>query len=164
MKIVRSIDNFLKRIEESLLISMVILMVVLAFLQVVLRNVFSLGIIWADLFLRHLVLWVGLMGAVLVTRERRHIKIDILTKIIPEKAKPPLNLFTDIVSLFVTILLTKASYTFVMSEKIGGSILFLNVPTWTMELMIPIGFALMAFHFLLGIVETLFGIAKKEGQ
>ena len=59
MKIVRSIDNFLKRIEESLLISMVILMVVLAFLQVVLRNVFSLGIIWADLFLRHLVLWVG---------------------------------------------------------------------------------------------------------
>lgn len=164
MKIVRSIDSFLKKIEESLLISMVILMVFLAFFQVVLRNVFSLGIIWADVFLRHLVLWVGIMGAVLVTRERRHIKIDILTKVIPEKAKPPLNLFTDIVSLIVTILLAKASYTFVMAEKMGGSILFLNVPTWVMEIIIPIGFLLMALHFLLGIVETLFGIVKREGQ
>ena len=162
MRILKEINQFLKRIEETLLISLVILLVFLAFFQVLLRNVFSAGIIWADIFLRQLVLWIGLLGAVVVTSERRHLKIDVFSKLISDKKRPMLNLGIDSFSLFITILLTKASYVFVMSEKLGGSTLFLNVPAWVMESIIPIAFALMSFHFLLRIFEGILGIIKRE--
>lgn len=164
MKIFKDVDQFLKRIEEALLISLVILMVLLAFFQVLLRNIFSSGIIWADIFLRHLVLWVGLLGAVLVTRERRHIKIDIFSKFFSDNIRPMINLGIDSISFFITVLLTKASITFVMSEKLGGSILFLRVPTWTMELIIPIAFALISLHFLLRISEGIYEMLEKESK
>ncbi|HUU50072.1 MAG TPA: TRAP transporter small permease [Nitrospinota bacterium] len=164
MQIFKDIDQFLKRVEETILISFVILMVFLAFFQVVLRNIFSAGIIWADIFLRHLVLWIGLLGAVLVTSERRHIKIDIFSKFFSEKAQPKIYLGMDTLSLFVTILLTKASYTFVVSEKLGGSLLFLNIPTWVMESIIPIAFALISLHFLIRIFEGIYEIVRKESR
>jgi TRAP-type C4-dicarboxylate transport system permease small subunit len=163
MKTIKNLDDFLRILEEGLLIALVIVMVLLAFFQVLLRNVFSAGILWADVFLRHLVLWIGLLGAVLVTRERRHIKIDILNKTIPERTKPAVDLFIDIVSLVVSVLLTKASFTFVAMEKAGGAVLFLNVPTWVMELIIPVAFFLISFHFLLRIGTGVSIIVKGEG-
>lgn len=162
MKILRGIDQFLRKTEEILLISLVILLVFLAFFQVLLRNIFSAGIIWADIFLRQLVLWIGLLGAVVVTSERRHIKIDVFSKLISKKKRPVVNLVIDSFSLFITILLTKASYVFVMSEKLGGSTLFLNIPAWVMQSIIPIAFALISFHFLLRIFEDILEIVKKE--
>ncbi|MEJ2722735.1 MAG: TRAP transporter small permease subunit [bacterium] len=50
-------------------------------LQIVLRNFFHTGLIWADPLMRHIVLWLGCMGAVLATSRMRHISIDIFTRL-----------------------------------------------------------------------------------
>ena len=61
--------------------------VVLAALQIVLRYGFDSGIAWADPLLRVLVLWLGLLGALAATRDRRHITIDVLSRMLPARAK-----------------------------------------------------------------------------
>ncbi|MDE2237792.1 MAG: TRAP transporter small permease subunit, partial [Elusimicrobia bacterium] len=44
----------------------------LAFLQVLRRELFGSGALWADPLLRSLVLWVGFLGAALAAAEDKH--------------------------------------------------------------------------------------------
>jgi TRAP-type C4-dicarboxylate transport system permease small subunit len=72
--------HYINRIEDWLLILMLSAMVILAVAQILFRNVFDSGIVWADPLLRTLVLWVALSGAVIATRTNNHIRIDILSR------------------------------------------------------------------------------------
>ena len=132
-------------------------MVILSFLQVVLRNLFDTGLLWGDILLRHLVLWVGFAGASLATREEKHINVDILTKMLPPRAVPYIRGCVYLFAIVICYILTKASYVFLTFEVEAGSILFLDIPGWYFQIILPIGFALIGFRFFLKIIEQLFG-------
>ncbi len=149
------LDVALSRFENALIIATLGVMVILSFLQVLLRNFFSTGILWGDIFLRHLVLWVGFVGASLATREERHINIDILTRFISKKLVPFVKIIIDIVAVIICIILAKASYVFLQYEIEAKTILFKNVPSWYFQIILPLGFALIGFRFFLKIIEQI---------
>ena len=62
MKTLQRIERGLSKAEGAVLVLALSVMVVLAFVQVVLRNAANWSIPGADVFLRRLVLWVGLAG------------------------------------------------------------------------------------------------------
>ncbi len=130
-------------------------MVILSFLQVVLRNFFDTGLLWGDIFLRHLVLWVGFVGASLATRQEKHINIDIFNRIIPKKFIPPVKIIVDLISLVICIILAKASYEFMIMEKEAGTTVFNNVRSWIIGIILPAGFGLIAVRFILKIFEQI---------
>ncbi len=70
----------LHRAEDALLVLLLSTMIVLASTQILLRNLFDSGFVWIDPLLRVLVLWLGLIGATVATRNNRHIRIDLLTR------------------------------------------------------------------------------------
>ena len=149
------LDIALSRFENVLIITTLGIMVILSFLQVLLRNFFNTGILWGDIFLRHLVLWVGFIGASLATREERHINIDILTRFISKKLVPFVKIIIDIVAVIICIILAKASYVFLQYEIEAETILFKNVPSWYFQIILPLGFALIGFRFFLKIIEQI---------
>ncbi|MBK6758569.1 MAG: hypothetical protein IPG70_13625 [Moraxellaceae bacterium] len=51
------------RLEDSILVALLLAMIVLAVTQIALRNGFDTGITWADALLRVMVLWIALLGA-----------------------------------------------------------------------------------------------------
>lgn len=161
-KVISSIDKSLLKIENFLIILLLTVMVLFAFYQVVLRNVFSTGILWADIFLRHLVLWVGFIGASLATRESKHINIDILTRFISKSKQPYFRIFIDLISVTVCFVLAKAGYKFLSYEIEAGTTLFNNVPAWIFQLIIPVGFFLIGFRFLLNLIEKIIRISSKS--
>ena len=146
------------------MVIVLLLMVIFAFLQVVLRNMFDEGILWGDILLRHLVLWVGFLGASLATREKKHINIDLFNRFLPRRGKEISLLITNLFSVFICILLTDASWTFVRDEKMMGTTLFADVPAWYFQIIIPIGFFLMAFRFFVHFLENIIGAVKKEKE
>src|SRR3989338_2353892 len=99
MKWVRSFSDIISRLENFLLVVFVIFMIGLSFTQVVLRNFFSSGFTWADICLRHIVLWVGFMGASLATRDNRHINVDALTNFLPPRFKILAEVLTSVASV-----------------------------------------------------------------
>ena len=165
IRFLKNIDHWIARLETVLLVTVLSIMVILAFLQVVLRNLFSEGILWGDTFLRHLVLWVGFLGASLATREKKHINIDLFTRFFKAKLN---SLFVAITNLFAAIVcwyLTSAAYTFVMDEKSYGTTLFNDIPSWYFQVIIPVGFLLMTFRFLVIFMENLIDIfSSKSGE
>ena len=149
MKILRSIDTALTRAEGYLLITLLSVMVVLAFLQVVLRNLFSSGIFWADVLLRHILLWLGFLGAAIATSEHRHINIDALRRFLKPRVRSVVDMITDLFAAFICFLLAQSSWTFVMMEKEDGRMMFEGIPSWWVEFILPAGFGLLIVHFVI---------------
>lgn len=160
MKIINSINNIIAKIESVFLITILFSMILLAFLQVILRNFFSTSILWGDTLLRHLVLWIGFIGASLATKETRHINIDALSRMLSKPAKKISAIIVNLFAAIVCFFLTKASITFLTYEKESGSTLFADIPVWIFQIIIAIGFGLMMLRFLLHALEN--SISKKS--
>jgi TRAP-type C4-dicarboxylate transport system permease small subunit len=130
-------------------------MVLLSFTQVILRNVFSSGFMWADILLRHLVLWIGFLGAALATSAERHISIDAFTRLLSARWKHLARIVTNFFALVICAFLAKASVTFVLSEMESQTELFSGVMTWHAQMIIPVGYVLLMLHFIVRTIITL---------
>ncbi|OYV84986.1 MAG: hypothetical protein B7Z63_06135 [Ignavibacteriae bacterium 37-53-5] len=149
MKILRSIDAALTRAERYLVITLLSVMIFFAFLQVVLRNLFSSGIMWADILLRHILLWLGFLGAAIATSEHRHINIDALRRFFSPRIRAYVDMVTDLFAAFICFLLAKASWTFVMMEMEDKNMMLEGIPSWYAEIILPVGFGLLVVHFVI---------------
>ena len=142
-------DEVIDRVEQTLITILLSLMITIAFLQIVLRNIFATGISWADPLVRNLVLWVGFVGAAIATREGKHITIDLLPHWVPQQAKAIIGIIIQLFAAFICGLLTFASVKFVRNEAIMGSITFLGIPSWVPQLILPTTFGIMTLRFFL---------------
>lgn len=148
MRIITTIDAALNKVEGGLLVFFLSVMVLLSFLQVVMRNALGEGILWADVLLRHLVLWVAFLGASLAVSHQRHISIDALTRLMPARWQLVVRAGTNLFAAAMCFVLFDASRSFLEYEIEDGRILIFDIPEWYSQLIIPVGFALLAFHFL----------------
>ena len=164
LQVTLKILSFEKRLIDSLLCLLLVAMIILACLQIGLRTFFSGGILWADPMLRYLVLWCGMLGAVVATREKKHIGIDVLGYLAPVQIKVWIELVIDLFSSLVAAVLTWAAVIFVRNELLFGGPSLLNVPSWIWNLIFPVAFALITIHFLLAIPADINAIILKPGD
>jgi len=131
-------------------------MILLAFVQVILRNVFSFGFSWMEELLRVSVLWLGFLGASLAIRDGRHINIDVLSRALPDRVKPCLRLIIQLVMLAVCLVFLSASVEYIRVEKAFGDMSdALGVPLWSLQLIFPLLFAVGSFRFAVQAVGSL---------
>jgi C4-dicarboxylate transporter DctQ subunit len=151
----RRTDEVIDRVEQGLITTLLSLMITIAFLQIVLRNIFATGITWADPLVRNLVLWVGFVGAAIATREGKHITIDVLPQWVPQQVKAIIGIIIQLFAAFICGLLTFAAVKFVRNEALMGSITFVGIPAWIPQLILPITFGIMALRFCLLALKDL---------
>lgn len=101
--------------------------------------------------LQHLTLWLCFFGAALATCERRHISIDVLSRILPDKYTRWTNLVIDCIALVVVAILAYYGFLFLGDEQLSEAVLIGNVPLWWAKTIIPYGFVLIAIHIVLQI-------------
>jgi TRAP-type C4-dicarboxylate transport system permease small subunit len=144
----KKVVSFLNRLEEVLLCSLLTIMVLLGTLLILFRNVISISLFWIDPILRHLVLWVALLGASVATREDRHIAIDLLSRYLsPQKrfwVQGGLHLF----SAGVCFLLIWPAVRFIQDEYLTGKPLALGIPIWVAQSIIPVMLTVLGCRFL----------------
>lgn len=139
----------LHRFEDWVLTVFVIVMVLLAGTQILLRNAFDGGFTWADPVLRVLVLWSAMLGAVIATRDDQHIGLDFVARFV---SGAKLRLARFIALAFAAVLCAAMawySWGLVQLELDGGGEGLLGVPSWALQLILPLGFGLMALRFLI---------------
>jgi C4-dicarboxylate transporter, DctM subunit len=147
------------------------------------RYFFNIGISGATDYLQHLTLWIGLFGAILAIRDKKHLKITGSINWLPK----PLKFFTEYYSYFIAAAvcwsLCGASIQLIIAEapalpenfnvylpnfiiewlepfglfysggiiKIGGLI-----PQWIAEIIMPLGFGIMAVCFIICFTQKQF--------
>jgi TRAP-type C4-dicarboxylate transport system permease small subunit len=147
------IARLLALLEDTLLSLLLVGVIGLAFAQIVLRNLADSSFSWADPLLRVAVLWLALIGAIAATRDDNHIRIDLLSRYLPPQLAQPLKRLTDLFSALLCALIAWHGYLFVQMERLQGGIAFSNIPAWLLQLVIPVGFALMALRFFSNAVK-----------
>lgn len=140
--------KLLHRVEDALLVGLLGAMIVLAGLQILLRNFFDAGLIWIDPLLRLLVLWLGLIGAAIATRQQRHIQIDLLAGRIGPRADCVLRALVAQVGGWTCLVLAWHGLRWVRHDFADGLTAFAGVPAWLAEAIVPLAFAVMGLRFL----------------
>jgi len=162
-KIFMRLRRGLSWLEESFLCLLLLAMIILACLQIVLRDVFSGGLLWADPLLRYLVIWAGLFGADLATKRGKHIAIDIASHLIPPRLTPWLAGLINFFSALICIGLAYAAIIFVKNEAaFGGGREIIGISSWTMNVVFPLAFGLISCRFIILSVTNVAEIIKAQ--
>ena len=162
--LLENINTGLGKIETGALCLIILMMLGLALLKIALRYVFNTSLLWSDAMLQHLTLWLCFFGAALATCERRHISIDVLNRILPERITRWSNLSVDCLALIVVGILAYYGFIFLADEQLSEAVLIGKVPLWWAKAIIPYGFVLIGVHLALQIGIRLAGLRTFERE
>ena len=151
-------------VERFLLTLLVVGMTTLTCLQVILRSVFSAGILWADVFSRHLVLWVGFLGAGVAAAQHKHFATDAIDRVFSARVQSFTHLGIHLFTATVCGFLTEAAIVFIRDEFEASKVLFsigaFHVPSAIYEIILPAGFLLLMIHYLLKSLTVVLELRK----
>ncbi|MDD9943454.1 MAG: TRAP transporter small permease subunit [Myxococcales bacterium] len=116
MELLKKLDNGMARLEGRVTVLVLLLMVLTAGFQAFVRNLTRFDIAWAnemltdmewaDSLLRKGTMWLAFLGASLATYARKHIGIDVLTRIAPAQAKYTMRALSGALSGVIVLGLT----------------------------------------------------------
>src|SRR5687768_14929714 len=130
----------LHRAEDLLLALLLAALLALALAQIGLRMFFDAGIEWAEPVSRMGVLWLALMGALGATRERRHIAIDALPRLLPPRLQRAAWMLTQLATAALCALLAWYGWGMVELEREVPGFFVPGLPSWWPMLVFPAGF------------------------
>jgi TRAP-type C4-dicarboxylate transport system permease small subunit len=167
LSILKKLGFLYEQTEELVLVCMVFGMIGLGAAQILFRNLISIGLVWIDPLLNHMVLWVALLGASIATRENRHIVIEVLPErlspAVRSRIKGALQLFSALVCLF----LVYPAVQFILNDYSPRKYLAFGIPLWVSQTVMPIMWFVLGVRFMLqGLKNLVWGDANlySEGR
>ena len=135
-------------------------MIVLAFGQIVLREVFETGFVWADELIKLMVLWLAMIGAVAASRDDRHIRIDVLSQILPDGVIKYARVLVDVFAAVVSAVVAWQAWRYLQLEIEFEDQVLIDTPAWIAHVIVPFAFALISYRFACLALGRLF--ARKD--
>ncbi len=136
-------------LEDSLLVTLLVALILLATVQIVMRNVFDAGFAWSDELSRLLVLWLAMAAAIAAARDDRHIAIDVLSRFLKGRALAATRMVVALFTSAVCGVLAWHAGRFVNEARIYEDLLLGTVPAWLLQSILPIAFGVMALRYLM---------------
>lgn len=132
--------------ENAVLVAVLGVLMLLPLTEALLRKFFESGVPGASLLVQHCVLILGMLGGAIAARENRLLSMSALPVVLKGRAKQ-ISIWIGLsLAAVVTLFLLQGSLSFVKQEKAFGDLLVGKLPTWVMEAVIPLGFALVAIR------------------
>ncbi|MBI5366040.1 MAG: TRAP transporter small permease [Planctomycetes bacterium] len=161
----RRVDAGVAAIESGLLALLLGGLVLGGSWQVVARNFHFGTAVWVETLLRYQVMWIGLIGASLATRYRKHVTIEAIGIYLPRRAQRPMHALLGLFAAGLAGLLAWASGLMVVEEARGGRALFtiaalgLPIRSWVAQSVLPAAFAVVAARFLAQALAVALGVS-----
>lgn len=150
-KIIIKLGNYIKTLEEVIVTTLLSSILILAIIQIILRNIFNDGLLWGESLLRVLVLWLGMAGAILATHQGKQINIDVLSQFLTTRYRCYFRKLSHLFVSIVCMIISYYSFIFVVYEYELGSYALKNIPAWLAESVIPVSFFIMGIRYLINI-------------
>ena len=135
-----------KYLEEILSGIFMVLMFFTTFGNVVARYFFNNPIQWAEEFSRYAFIWVVFLGAVVCTKQKRHIGIDSIVKALPGHIQPWVNLAADLMTLALMVVIIW--YGWILTRSATQITATLQIPQYVIYIVVPSSGVLGALYGL----------------
>ncbi len=142
-------------IEKYMLTAMFFTMLMLALVQIILRNFFEFGLVWSETLTRLLVFWTVMVGAMAGVSGHRHLRIDLVQRYAPKVLKGVTAAIVDLVSAGLCMLLSLQGARFLVLEYQDPSYSFANLPNWPFIAIMPIAFMIMGLRYFADVAQRI---------
>ncbi|MEM7612219.1 MAG: TRAP transporter small permease [Pseudomonadota bacterium] len=160
--LIRKLARWGKAGEDAALVLLLGAMILLASSQIVMRNMFDSGFIWADESLRLMVLWLALAGSVAASRADKHISINVLSRFLPATGQLLARVVTNLFTTGVCGLLAYHSWRFVAESREYEDTLLGGQPAWWFQVVLPVAFALMCWRYLCFLLADSYRLVRRK--
>jgi tripartite ATP-independent transporter DctM subunit len=133
--------------ENLFLLLPLLAMMALPLLEIVLRPLHT-GISGSTAFVQHFTLLVGMLGGAVAARDGRLLSFSTLSSFLQGRLKAAALLVSSATATAISGFLCWASFQFVWTEKAAGGALAYHLPLWVVELVLPLGFGLIALRLV----------------
>ena len=164
------------RVDDSMSASALALMMLIPLVEMLARPLMGQGVENASVLVQHLGLVLAMFGAIGAERNGHLTTLgSSLDKLVGAGLQPAVRACAHGGSALIAGMLAWASWGFVASEAQAGHILAYGIPVWTVQAVMPLGFALLAvklalrctaapwFQLAAGLALPLAGAAMARG-
>ena len=140
-------DNLLAKGEGWVLITLVVVMTVVVFLQVIYRYLLAQPLHWSEELARYLFVWISILGAALSVQKRGHFGMDFFFKMLPAKGRRYL-IFLIYLLMGVVVLVILVQGIFLVQKTAAQQSPAMEISMGWAYASLPAGAALMVIHLL----------------
>lgn len=145
------------RLEEGAIAFLLAVMTLITFGQVIARYVFDYSFVWALELVTFLFAWLIFLGMSYGVRVGSHIGVDALVKALGARTSRVLGAFATLCCIAYALICLWGSWRYVTTmHRIGTLAQDLPIPVWIPQIVLPLGFALLALRF----AEVLYRILR----
>ncbi len=140
--------RWLRAGEDSLVTLALGALAILPLLEILLRRAFQSGISGATAIQQHLTLVISLLGGMLAARDGRLLSLSTLSQFLKGRWQIMARVYSSAVAAAISLFLCVAAAQLVASEREGGNLVAYQIPIWAVQLIMPVGFAVIGLRML----------------
>jgi len=154
MKGLLKASDTIDRICGWAIISLFALMTVTYAAQVILRYVFSTGLMWTEELTRYADIWAIMIGAAMIAKRRSHINVSVLEELLGGRKKGWLLVVQQLISLVFFLAMFFIAFKFI---KLAGSQVSTNmrIRKAYVYMIFPPAFGVFVFQTFVGILKNI---------
>lgn len=135
--------NWLDKFESAIASIALWALIIVCFLQVVMRYIFHSALSWPEEVMRYFLICLVFIGVSSVMKINGHLKVEIITLLLPKKAVLILNMITSLIVIaFLLYTIWIGVEMTILVKEIEQSAQSFEFPLWISWLPIPIGLSL----------------------
>lgn len=150
-------DSIIKRISGAAnTFGAFVLALMFTFITIqVIARMFGSSLTFVDELSGYSAVWATFLGIGYALREGRHVRVDLVTRMVSPRTEALMFFIGDLVCLFLSIIITWKGFGLVanshMAERVTA---MLQWPVYILQLVMPIGFMIFGFEALMHAIGS----------
>ena len=166
---IRKIGKIFNKFEENALIISLAVMVIVIFMQVVMRYIFNNSLSWSEEFARYLFVWFSWMGVSAGLKDGEHLKVELLSMSLLKrgliKSNEIVAIIVSLIWLATTLIVTYYGFE-VVAAQMDMNVLTpaMRLPVWIAYLSIPACSAVVGIRLIAKIADSVMVLLGKTNS
>lgn len=157
--------RFIRQTEESVSVTIYLIMVILAFSNVLGRYVLHTSISYTEEITTNLFVLVSVMGTGLAARDRAHLGLSVITELMSKRIQLVISVFANLCGAVFGAVLLGTGIQMVINQYLSNvKTITLQWPAWIYGLFLPVGAAFIVYNFVIVGLEDLAQLKKGESS
>ncbi|MDP6992639.1 MAG: TRAP transporter small permease subunit, partial [Candidatus Marinimicrobia bacterium] len=144
----------IKPIERGITLFVFIALVLLPAIEVLTRLFGTTGVVASPVLVQHLTLWIGFLGAMVAARRNRLLSLTSTPLFSSEGKIDWFKFMAKVTTIFIVMALAYGAWELVKVEKEFPVHIAPFLFRWVAQLIMPVGFLLVAIHMVMNSYET----------
>jgi C4-dicarboxylate transporter DctQ subunit len=148
------IGLFIEKICGAFCVLCFAAMTLVTILGVFFRYIMQSPFMWTEEVARYLLVWMGFNAINIALRQDRHIKVEIIAKLVPPEVAKLVSYLVDALIAVFFIVLLKQGYLLTLNNMMSASTFHLSM-SWIL-IAVPVAAAMTLIQLFLSVVKKIF--------